>query len=143
MKGVKFDGGKLPFSLLPVDSLEAWARALAHGRTKYGARNWEKGLMFSQIYEALFRHMTRWWAGEDIDPDSGLHHTDCIMANAGFLAYHVKNLEEFDDRPTTMMKARELFLVVAGEASQQEDIARNDIALRKAMGIPLPETHEP
>lgn len=100
-QGVKFDGGKLPWDLLPVDALRAVVAVLAHGKEKYGARNWEKGMDFSRLYAAAQRHLTdAWWCGEDFDHESGQHHlahaaTDILM----LLAYVCRDVGN-DDRPT-------------------------------------------
>lgn len=97
--GVKFDEGKLPHELLPVDALEAISRVLAYGATKYAPRNWEKGMAWSRVYGACLRHLFAWWRGEDNDPETGLPHLShaaCCILFA--LAYHLRGAG-VDDRP--------------------------------------------
>jgi len=99
-KAVKHDTGKIRLDLLPVDALWSTARALTYGADKYSSRNWEYGLQYSRVYGALLRHLTGWWKGEDIDPESGLNHLDhagaCMMFLQTFVA---KGRDELDDRP--------------------------------------------
>jgi hypothetical protein len=50
------------------------------GKKKYGANNWMKlENAPERYYNALMRHMTAWWGGESIDPESGYSH----LAHAG------------------------------------------------------------
>lgn len=68
------------FDLLPWDALEEVARVYDFGSRKYAERNWELGYSWSLSYQALVRHIVRFWLGEDKDPESGLSH----MAHATF-----------------------------------------------------------
>jgi hypothetical protein len=94
--------GKKPerFSLIPVEPLREIARVYAFGAEKYDDDNWRKGYEWSLSYDALQRHITEFWMGEQIDEQSGLHH----LAHA---AFHLNALmvfsldrqyEDFDDR---------------------------------------------
>lgn len=88
-------------SLLPRPGLEAIARVFGFGATKYADHNWRKRYEWSKSYDALQRHITAFWDGEDNDPESGLPH----LGHAGF---HLLVLltwlaedgtgSEFDDR---------------------------------------------
>jgi len=77
--GLKADGGKPRMDLLPSLPLESIAQVLTFGAEKYDAHNWRKGIEFSRVYGALQRHLAAFNEGEDIDPESGLHH----LAHAG------------------------------------------------------------
>lgn len=96
---VKYDGGKPPVHLIPPEAIFGTAEALAVGEQKYGARNWEKGLMMSRVFAAAIRHLWAWWGGEDADPESGishLHHAGaCVMM---LQAYTERNRKDLDDR---------------------------------------------
>lgn len=70
----KFDSGKLRWSLLPWDAAGEVVRVLMFGAKKYGASNWVKGMDWTRMTDAATRHMTAWLAGEDRDPESGIHH---------------------------------------------------------------------
>jgi hypothetical protein len=64
----------------PVSTLSAAVKyeaglAMLEGARKYGRHNYRVvGVRASVYYDALNRHIDAWWEGEDIDPDSGLHH---------------------------------------------------------------------
>ncbi len=96
--GVKYDGGKTRLGLLPPEALEAIGQVLSYGAKKYAAHNWRKGIEWSRLYDALLRHLNRWNAGEDTDPESGLPH----LAHAGccivFLIASAKSNHGTDDR---------------------------------------------
>jgi hypothetical protein len=103
-QGKKFDDEKLRMDLLSTQAIEGIAEILTFGAKKYGDRNWEKGLNYSRIFAALLRHLFAWWQGEDIDPESGLHHIDHVACNAHFLQHFIKTIGGLDDRPSTLEK---------------------------------------
>jgi hypothetical protein len=72
---VKSDAGKTEWRLLPWRELEEVARAFMHGNTKYHENDWQgvEGKP-AKYFDACMRHLTAWWGGEYIDPESGLHH---------------------------------------------------------------------
>jgi len=91
---------KVPFSVLAWRVLAEIGLALLEGARKYGRHNWRTaGVRASVYYDASFRHMTAWWEGEDIDPDSGLSHITKAMA--GLMVLRDSMIEEnwVDDRP--------------------------------------------
>ena len=100
MTGRKDDQEKLRTDLLSIPALRGLAAVLSHGATKYGDRNWEKGINFSRVYAAVLRHLFAWWSGERDDPESGLPHLDHAMCGLMFLAhYDQPQYSDFDDRP--------------------------------------------
>lgn len=102
-KAVKFDAGKLPYHLVPWDAMDEVTAVLRFGAKKYGERNWERGGHWSRDIAACFRHITRWFIGEDLDPESGrnhLAHAICCLFFA--LAYNLRKVG-VDDRPKTDM----------------------------------------
>ena len=99
LEGKKFDDGKLPYDLLPSDAVEEIVKVLQFGATKYGERNWEKGMKWNRPFAALMRHMWAWWRREEKDPETGLSH----LAHAGccilfLLSYTLRGVGE-DNRP--------------------------------------------
>lgn len=97
-KGIKFDGGKLRYDLLPPDALKATTEILTLGATKYGDRNWEKGMEWSRVFGAAQRHLWAWFNGEDLDSETGRLHLShaacCIM----FLQAYALRGHGTDDR---------------------------------------------
>lgn len=95
-EGVK----KVPFSVLPVPVLAEAATALYEGSRKYGRHNYrEIGVRGSVYYDAAIRHLTAWWEGEDIDPDSGLSHITKAIAGLMVLRDCMMTGLWNDDRP--------------------------------------------
>ena len=84
--GRKFDGGKLEYGLLPPNALEETVKVLTFGAQKYERNNWihvDDGLR--RYFDALQRHLWAWKKGEQIDPESGLHHLAHAMCCLMFL----------------------------------------------------------
>ena len=70
------------FSLIPRDFLWSLAEHYGKGALKYDDRNWEKGYRWSLSVDALERHLTRWLAGEDDDPETGSSHLLAVCWHA-------------------------------------------------------------
>jgi hypothetical protein len=62
------------FDLIPVGALREVARVYGFGAGKYADHNWRKGYAWHLSYAAALRHVTSFWDGEDLDPESGLPH---------------------------------------------------------------------
>lgn len=72
---------KLPFHLWPETATALGCLGLLDGALKYGRANFRAiGVRASIYYDALRRHMNKWFEGEDIDPDSGLPHLAHALA---------------------------------------------------------------
>ena len=102
-EGRKDDSGKLRYDLMPPDALAELARVYTVGAARYGEGNWLKGISYSRIYAALERHIQAWRSGIALDQDDQLHH----LAHAGWncftlMAYEMRGMTEFDDRPNMM-----------------------------------------
>lgn len=92
-------GSKLArFDLLPPEALWAVAEHLGKGAEKYDARNWERGYAWGLSYAALQRHLNQFWAGEEIDADTGSHHLAAVATHALFLLTFVIRGAGTDDR---------------------------------------------
>lgn len=94
-KGVKPER----FDLVPPDALAELSRVFGFGATKYADRNWERGYSWGKSYAALMRHMTAWWGGEDVDPESGQSHVAHAMWHCSVLLTFIRTHPEKDDRP--------------------------------------------
>jgi hypothetical protein len=101
--GLKFDGGKIPWELLPDDALEQVARVLQFGAQKYAARNWENGIEYGRIHGAIHRHRKAFFHDRETnDPETGLHHLAHLACEVLFvLAYELRggNGSALDTRP--------------------------------------------
>lgn len=97
-EALRYNDGKLRWSLVDFDALEDMVRVLEFGAKKYSDNNWKKGLKTSEIFESMMRHMSAYMRGEDVDPESGLSHTGHILCNAMFLSYMYRFKPDFDTR---------------------------------------------
>lgn len=83
-EGMKFDGGKLRWVLLPWKGLTSVVRVLEFGAKKYAVDNWKKVPDAENRYrEALLRHVVAYATGEEVDPETGephlAHAAYCIL----------------------------------------------------------------
>ncbi len=71
---------KPALSTVPCPVLFEIGAAMSEGQ-KYGRHNYRVAPIRASIYyDAAMRHLMRWWEGEDMDPDSKLHHLSKAMA---------------------------------------------------------------
>lgn len=98
-EAVRHDDNKIRWDLLPYESMEEIAKVMTWGATKYGEENWRSGLSFGRCFAATMRHLTAWWGGQTLDPESGINHLAHAATNIMFMiSYSVRNLP-VDDRP--------------------------------------------
>lgn len=99
--------GKKPaqFSLIPTGPLNLLAKHYGRGAQKYarvnGKDNWRNGYEFSLSYDAALRHLTAFWGGEDVDPETGSLHVISAAWQCFTLAeflLHPEMVAQFDDR---------------------------------------------
>lgn len=91
---------KPPLSTIPCTVLFEVGAAMLEGACKYRRHNYRiAGVRASIYYDAVMRHMMRYWEGEDIDPDSGIPHI--VKAIAGLIVLRDAQMQGMltDDRP--------------------------------------------
>jgi hypothetical protein len=98
-EGVKYDGEKARFDLIPPGPLEALADIYTYGAGKYEDRNWEKGIKWGRVFGAIMRHLWAFWRGEDVDEESGRSHLAHAAWGCFALLEYSKTQKSFDDRP--------------------------------------------
>lgn len=87
--GRKFDGGKLRYGLTPPLAFAEMVKVLTFGAEKYEPDNWKKvPESKTRYFDALERHVWAWKMGEQIDPESGIHHLAHAMCCLAFLYEH-------------------------------------------------------
>lgn len=87
-RGLKFDTGKLRYSLIPTSTLKGIAEVLTFGAEKYAPNSWQTIPNAEERYlDALIRHLESWRAGETYDNESNLHHLKHLLCNASFLLW--------------------------------------------------------
>lgn len=70
---------------------------MRYGATKHGWNNHRKltDQSAQHIMDSLKRHLNAYLRGEQIDPESGVHHLACLMNNANFI-YRLDRLYGYD-----------------------------------------------
>ena len=91
---------KAALSALPIRVLWRVGLAMMEGALKYGRHNYRAvGVRASVYFDASLRHKLSWWEGEDLDPDSMLHHIDKELACLMVLRDSILQGNWVDDRP--------------------------------------------
>lgn len=101
------DEGKPRFSLIPPDVLREVAVVFTKGAKKYSDRNFEKGLTYCELLDAIDRHKTSVALREhpgDLDPELQTHHLANLICDAMMLLRIINLVKQgkledrFDDR---------------------------------------------
>lgn len=109
-KGLRYNKGKLRWSLLQWKALVEVLKVTEMGAEKYSPRNWEKGLSYSETYDSAQRHLVKWYLKEDNDEESKLSHLAHAAWNCLTLLEFELNRESyksFDDRGKEVIKSVE------------------------------------
>lgn len=109
-KGIRHNKGKLRYDLVHPWSHEQMVNVLTKGSIKYAARNWEKGMAWSNIISSLKRHLAAIEAGEDYDSETGELHAAHLACNAHFLTAYYKIYPQGDDRPHSYLNVPKIGL---------------------------------
>jgi hypothetical protein len=92
---------KARLSDVPPVALFALGAAMSDGADKYGRFNYrDTSATASVFYDAILRHLTDWYSGEDYADDSKVHHLGHIMASCAILLDTMRNGNFNDDRDT-------------------------------------------
>lgn len=97
-QALRYNEGKLQWSMLDFKSLEGMVRVLEMGAKKYSKDNWKLGMPVTQVCESLMRHLFAFMSGEDTDPESGESHMSHVLVNAMFVEFIMRERNQFDDR---------------------------------------------
>jgi hypothetical protein len=132
---------KAPFSTTSAAVMAEVGVAMLEGAAKYGRHNYRAvGVRASVYYDATLRHLFSWFEGEDIDPDSGMHHVTKALASLMVLRDAMIQGKCTDDRPPSSQefyarlnqKAAEIIDKHAGKNPRHYTIADNE----KPMPVP-------
>jgi hypothetical protein len=96
MNGVKYDGEKPDYSLIPPNALDDVAKVLTFGAQKYDRYNWKKlDNLDNRYFAAAQRHMWALLKDESHDPETGVHHAAHAVCCMMFLLenYYLQNRE--------------------------------------------------
>lgn len=97
---LRYNTGKPPLShiLDYPHAMAALAEVAEYGANKYERGNFSKGQYATITADCLMRHLMKWWAGEDMDDESGLHHLSHVLWNVCTLIQDA-SYPDRDDRP--------------------------------------------
>jgi hypothetical protein len=97
---------KTPMSVVPAVVIAEVGLAMLEGACKYGRHNFrapDTEIRASVYYDALNRHRDAWWEeGQDIDPDSQLHHITKAISTLVVLRDAMITGKFVDDRPPSV-----------------------------------------
>lgn len=96
--GTKHDHGKPMMSLIDSEFLTETALVLTFGAVKYDVDNWRKGIPVRRLLDATLRHVNAINAGEDADPETGLHHAAHAACELMFAMWMIRHRPDLDDR---------------------------------------------
>jgi hypothetical protein len=96
-KGLRYNEGKLQWSLVDLTSFEGMVRVLMFGAQKYSRENWKKGLNILEIMDSMLRHLSAMMRGELIDPETGLPHNSHLQCNTMFFDYMVRTGATYEE----------------------------------------------
>ena len=86
--GLKYDAGKLRYSLIPPEATHALAEVLTFGAQKYAKDNWKLLENGKERYlDALYRHLEAYRTGEYLDSESNLPHLSHCLCNLAFIHF--------------------------------------------------------
>lgn len=96
---------KVPFSTISWPVIAELGNSMLEGGRKYGRHNYrEIGIRASVYFDACIRHLSSWWEGEEIDPDSGSNHVSKAIACLMVLRDCMITGKWVDDRPPKIKK---------------------------------------
>src|ERR1700690_1821811 len=105
-KALRYNEGKLDWTLLDFDALEAMVRVQTFGARKYERDNWKRGMSNETILGCLMRHATALMKGELLDPETKESHAAHVAVNAMYFLHYnpapKKNVMVDDSWTSTM-----------------------------------------
>jgi len=91
---------KPPITTVPMNVMSELGVAMMEGAIKYGKHNYRVSPVRASVYvDAAWRHLSNWWEGEDIDPDSELSHVIKAIASLTVIRDAMMQDSWYDDRP--------------------------------------------
>lgn len=92
-KALRYDDGKLDWTLLDFDSLVPAVKVMTYGAKKYDRNNWKLPLDDNQQHiRCAFRHLIAIAQGQEIDEESGERHSGHVICNMMMYNFHTKEV---------------------------------------------------
>ncbi len=73
-KALKYDNGKVDWSLMPIEAMEEVIKVFEKGALKYARNNYRHGFNSNRLIASCLRHITTWQRGTDLDEETQLSH---------------------------------------------------------------------
>lgn len=90
---------KVPLHLWPMTATVLGSLGLLAGCLQYGRSNFRVSPVRASIYyDAATRHLSKWFEGEDVDPDTGLPHLAHALATLAIIVDSQAAKSLIDDR---------------------------------------------
>lgn len=123
-QAIKHDTDKNRLELLSPLWLFGVGRVLTFGARKYADFNWAKGdgLKLTRTLGAALRHIFAVLNGEDLDPESGLHHLDHASCELMFARHLWETKRETTDDRVKESKQHSLKPPISGNEDKVEEI---------------------
>jgi hypothetical protein len=128
-EGLRFNAGKNRMELVPPEWEWALADVTTQGSNKYDARNWEKGMDWSNMIGCMKRHIAKFLAGERYDGEefdleagtTGCHHLAMVAWNAlALMSYDLREIGTNDLPKLSMKLLEEVNAMGASSPSKEE-----------------------
>ena len=88
------------FTIIPMTVMWEIGAGMFEGAWKYGRHNYRVSDVRASIYvDAAMGHITSWWEGQDIDPDSGINELSKAICSLVVLRDAQIQSKMIDDRP--------------------------------------------
>jgi hypothetical protein len=95
-----FGDAKMPLGLLPDTAIVQANLAFLEGALKYGQYNWRiAGVKASTYRRAIGRHLSKWWNGQDVDPQTLVPELASVIACCAIMIDAIECGKFTDDRP--------------------------------------------
>ena len=101
---LRYDTDKPDLSLIPSEFFVGLARVFMYGTQKYAKDNWRMGMKWSRMYNSAMRHVLAFWASQNTDEESGLHHLLHAAWNILCLWWYTQHNIGTDDRYKKMFQ---------------------------------------
>lgn len=93
-------GGKIMMHLLDFSWLIATGRIMTFGAFKYERDNWRRGMLWTEIFGGIMRHLSAFMLGQELDPETREPHLAHASCGLMFLFVYStqSSYKKFDDR---------------------------------------------
>lgn len=120
------------------------AKVSEFGANKYGQYNYQQGMEYSRVLDALYRHFIKLLGikfnevhqdSEQLDSDSGLHHAAHMISNLSMLLYMIENKVGKND--VTKEELKKSTVIITKDSNKVEGFNKGTNAILKDMGLAL------